>query len=134
MKILIAEDNKLNQIVIKNLLTRLGECTIAEDGEQAITQFRSAHEAGAPFDLICLDIMMPGQDGQQVLQCLRELEQQRGIEPFNCVKVIMTTGLSDPGNVLTAFMHGCEAYVTKPIDKQIFFQELEKLGIKVEQK
>lgn len=129
MKILIAEDNPTNRTVLKGYLAAFGELHIAIDGEQAIQVFIEAFDNNEPFDLICLDIMMPEKDGQDVLTAVRAYEKQHDIPITSGTKVIMTTALDDAKNVLGAFKNGCESYITKPIDRQQLMVEINKLGL-----
>ena len=82
-----------------------------------------------PYDLACLDVMMPVMDGYQVLKAIRDIEAQKGIPKSKRVKVIMTTALNDERNVKMAFELGCEAYAGKPIDVEKFEKVLTKLGL-----
>jgi len=72
---------------------------------------------GQPYDLICLDIMMPELDGHEVLRKIRRTEEENGVNSSNGVKIIMTTALDDPTNVVTAFKSLCDAYLVKPVHK-----------------
>ena len=131
MKILIAEDDPISQTLMSHMLRSLGDCRVARDGNEAIELFRTAHEEKSPYDLVCLDIMMPGKSGQEVLVDLREIEKSFGVDSKYSVKVVMTTGLSDAQSVVSAFEHGCEAYVTKPVSREILFSTLRQLGLSV---
>ena len=82
-----------------------------------------------PYDLVCLDVMMPVLDGYQVLKAIRDIEAERGITKDQRVKIIMTTALNEERNVKKAFELGCEAYSGKPIDVDRFEQVLRKLGL-----
>ena len=77
--------------------------------------------------------MLPKLDGQNVLVRIRELERKFGIKPVDAVKVVMTTALSDPKNIIRAFNEGrADSYLLKPIDKKKLVEELEKLGLSFE--
>jgi len=92
--------------------------------------FKDALKQGDPYDLICLDIMMPQMDGHQALEAIRQIESEHGISGgLDSVKVIMTTVLDDPKNVMKSFREGCEGYVVKPIEKQKLLDEIGKLGL-----
>ena len=63
MKILIAEDDFTSRLLLLTLLKNYGPLDIAVNGKEAVEAARVALEAGKPYDLICLDIMMPEMDG-----------------------------------------------------------------------
>ena len=69
-------------------------------------------------------------DGQTALRKIREIERERGISPSQEVKVIMTTALDDPKNVVEAYYKGgATSYVPKPIDKHMLLHLLKNLGL-----
>lgn len=129
MRILIAEDDTASARYMQGLLSRIGECTVTVDGQEALDAFGAALASGQPFDLVCLDIMMPRMDGQQALEGLRALEAERGIKPAMEAKVIMTTALGDVRSVMGAYKQGATAYVTKPIDPQKLLETIRSLGL-----
>ena len=70
-----------------------------------------ALEDKQPYDLICLDVMMPVMDGYQVLNTIRNMEKQRGIEGDDRVKIVMMTALNEQKNVRKAFEMGARFIV-----------------------
>ena len=110
-------------------LSKYGECDVTVDGMEAVDAFMMALEDDEPYDLICLDIMMPVMDGYQALVGIRNLEKQRNIPEDKAVKVIMTTALNEEKNVKMAFELGCTIYSGKPIDQGRFEQALKKLDL-----
>lgn len=130
MKILIAEDDLASRKFLFKFLSKYGDCDITVDGIEALEAFVMAHEENQPYDLVCLDIMMPKLDGLKALKKIRDIEGQRGIEDDR-VKIIMTTALNDAADVHTAFDSGCEAYAAKPIDTEKFIVVLKKLGFEL---
>lgn len=129
MKILLAEDDFATRKFMSEFLEKYGECDVTVDGMEAVDAFMMALEADEPYDLVCLDIMMPVMDGYQALMGIRNLEKERGITPEEGVKVIMATALNDEKNVKMAFDLGCTIYSGKPIDEARFEMGLRKLGL-----
>lgn len=129
MRILIAEDDLTSRKFISKFLSGYGECDITINGVEALEAFMLAWDEGHPYDLICLDIMMPELDGLKVLKAIRDIETQKGIEPSKLAKIIMTTALNDTNSVLGAFKTGCEAFATKPIDTDKLVEVMRKLKL-----
>lgn len=129
MKILIAEDDFASRMFLYKFLSGYGECDLTVDGIEAVEAFLMAHDGGSPYDLICLDIMMPKVDGIKALKAIRDIEKQKGIEEVNSVKVIMTTALNDTDSVHNSFEAGCEVYASKPIDTVKFVDVMKKLDL-----
>ena len=114
---------------MQRYLSSYSDCDIAADGVEAIEAFRLAVDDNAPYDLICLDIMMPNMDGRQALKAIRQIESECGIAGLDCVKVIMTTALDDSENVMGSFREGCEAYIVKPVAKDKLIEEMANFGL-----
>jgi two-component system chemotaxis response regulator CheY len=130
MRILIVEDDFVSRKLLQRLLGHYGECDIAVNGNEAVEAFRMSMQGDSGYDLICMDIMMPGMDGQQALQRIRDMEREKGLAEPEWVKVIMTTALDDPRNVVESlYKGGAASYVVKPIDKAKLLDEVRKMGL-----
>lgn len=130
MKTLIVEDDFLARALLSTLLSEYGVCHVAVNGQEAIEAVRWAFHENQPYDLICLDIMMPVMDGQQALVEIRRVEEDMGITSPNTAKVIMVTAFDDSNNVMKAFRQGqCEAYMTKPLDREKLLGHILELGL-----
>ena len=129
MRILLAEDDYATRKFMVSFLSKYGECDVTVDGMEAVDAFLMALEEEEPYDLVCLDVMMPVMDGYQALVGIRNLEKQRNVPKEKEVKVIMTTALNEEQNVKLAFELGCTIYSGKPIDQNRFEQALKKLDL-----
>lgn len=130
MKCLIVEDDFISRRVLTELLSPYFSCDIAVDGEEAVASFKLAHEAKQPYELICLDIMMPKLDGREALRQIRALEKELGVPSDQEVKVIMTTALDDARTVFdTYYQAGATAYLVKPISRVKLLAELRSLKL-----
>ena len=130
MKVLIVEDDFISRKLLQTLLSPYGDCDIAVNGLEAVQAFTAALDADAPYDLICMDIMMPEMDGQEALKRIRAIEKERDIQSSDEAKVVMITALDDPKNVVEAYYKGgATSYIPKPIDRQLFVHLLRNLGL-----
>ena len=129
MKSLVVEDDFAARRLMQIYLAEYGDCPVAINGIEAVNAVKIAIEKNEPYDLICLDIMMPQMDGIQALSKIREIEKENGIEGLSVAKVIMTTAKSLSKDVFSAFKTGCESYLIKPIRKAELIKEIEKLGL-----
>ncbi len=129
MKALVADDDFTSRLLLQVLLKPFGEVHLVRTGLEAIDAIRRALEAKAPFDLLCLDIMMPSLDGQQTLRRIRQLESANGVLVGLGIKVLMTTSLGDRENVLSAFREQCDGYLLKPIDPSALMSKLRDLEL-----
>ncbi|AGX43295.1 response regulator [Clostridium saccharobutylicum] len=129
MRILIAEDDMVSRRFLSKFLSQYGECDIVVDGMEALDAYLISIKESEPYDLICLDIMMPKVDGIKVLKAIRDFERQRGVIPDNKVKIIMITALVDTEHIHKAFELGCDDYAEKPIDINKLIEVINKLDI-----
>jgi two-component system, chemotaxis family, chemotaxis protein CheY len=129
MKILIVEDDLTSRFLMHELLKGYGDCDIAVNGEEGVRASAMALEAGIPYDLICLDIMMPEKDGRVALKEIREQEVSCGIRSSDGAKIIMTTTVNDMSVILESFHDLCDGYLFKPISKDKLVEELHKLNL-----
>ncbi len=104
--VLVVDDDPNNRDMLSRRLRRVGyEPTVAPDGDRALALI-----AERPFDVVLLDVMMPGLDGFEVLKLLRERH------PATDLPVIMVTAKDDSEDVIHALGLGANDYVTKPLD------------------
>jgi class 3 adenylate cyclase/CheY-like chemotaxis protein len=104
--LLVVDDNEANRDVLRRRLSRDGhDVAVARDGREALALL-----AGRPFDLVLLDIIMPGLNGFRVLECLKADERLRH------VPVIMMSGMQESDSVVRCIEMGAEDYLCKPPD------------------
>ena len=129
IRCLIVDDDRVCREVLRDMLDPVAECDFAYDGSEAVDVVRLAIEDRSPYELICLDIMMPGMDGHEALSAIRELETKNGIHGTDTVRVVMTTALRDSKHCIQSFREGCECYVTKPVNQDELFGKLRLLNL-----
>ena len=129
MRILIVEDDFASRKLMQKFLSPYGACEVVVDGEEAVEAFMEALSTDTPFNLVCLDIMLPKLDGQMVLKKIRKAEEDKGFVGKDGAKVIITTALSDTSNIISAFRSQCEGYVTKPVSRARLISEMKDLGL-----
>lgn len=114
--ILVAEDNEINQMVITHTLKNVGiKVTIAENGHDAI-----AHLQQADFDLVIMDLQMPGMDGFQTTRIIRE-------QLKNDIPIIAMTASVMRNERVNCLAAGMDDYLSKPFDQSELFSSLTRL-------
>ena len=129
MKTLIVEDDFTSRLFLQTFLSRYGECHIAVNGKEAVKAFRMATDSASPYDLICMDIMLPEMDGKEAVKQMRTVEEARGVNSTHGSKIIMTTAVTDMKDIVQSFRELCDAYLFKPIDTAKLVSELKSLQL-----
>lgn len=120
LRILLAEDSRVNQTVARVLLERRGHrVVVACDGREALRLYDSQ-----PFDVVLMDVQMPELDGLDATVAIRERERERG----GHVPVVAVTAYAMQGDLERCLAAGMDAYLTKPIEPPALFAAVENLA------
>ena len=107
--ILLAEDNKINQKLVLLILNKLGAmAVVAETGQEAVDYAKERE-----FDLILMDLHMPGMDGVEATQ---RIKSDLG---SNCPHIVALTADAKRGADVEAMSQGLDGYLTKPINSEM---------------
>ncbi len=116
LSILVAEDNEINALLARVLLTRLGHRpTIAGHGEAAVESWLAARAAGQPYDLVLMDVQMPGVDGLQAARRIRAAESAAGDRPVRMLALTANAQTEDREACLAA---GMDDLLVKPLNRE----------------
>lgn len=130
MRILIVDDEMVSRTKLELIMESFGDCKTVEHGDNALAAFHEAHRHDDPFNLIMLDINLPGMDGIQVLSAIRNAERKLNIERSRKAKILMTTSYRDKDRIVASVQSGCDDYIGKPFDLNVIRNKLGKLGVK----
>jgi len=123
VRILLAEDNPVNQKLAKMMLTKAGyQVELANNGQEAVEKYTASPEN---FDLIFMDVQMPVMDGMEATKVIRE----RG---FDTIPIVALTAHAMNGDKEKSLKAGMNDYITKPIKRELVFEILEKWVFKKE--
>jgi len=127
VRILLAEDNPVNQKLAKMMLTKAGhQVETAITGKEAIEKFTTSP---ADFDLIFMDMQMPEMDGTEATHRIRKWEKSEICNPKSAIKrvpIIALTANAMKEDRIKCFECGMDDYITKPINSKILFKTIEK--------
>ena len=124
-RVLLAEDNPVNQKLAKLMLTKAGyQVEIANNGNEAVVMYT---EAPDNFDLIFMDMQMPKMNGLKATRRIRELEASGCVLKGKAqIPIIALTANAMQGDREKCLKAGMDDYVTKPIKREVVFEMLEK--------
>jgi two-component system sensor histidine kinase/response regulator len=119
-KVLLAEDNIVNQRVALGLLTRRGHAvTVANNGREALAAVERE-----TFDLVLMDVQMPEMGGLEATAAIRQREQRTG----GHLRIVAMTAHVMTGDRERCLAAGMDGYLSKPIDRQMLFAVVEQGG------
>jgi signal transduction histidine kinase/CheY-like chemotaxis protein len=126
LSILVAEDNEINALLMRSLLTRLGHhAVIATNGEAALESWLSAKSAGTPYDLVLMDIQMPQLDGIETTRRIRSLEAG---QPGRQTPILALTANTLVEDRYACFEAGMDGFLIKPLDREKLADALASLA------
>lgn len=118
LKVLIVDDSPAEHHLLKGMLSELSFASIieAENGEEGVKMAEENHP-----DLILMDVVMPGINGFQATKKIVSIDSLKN------TPIIMCTSKNQETDKSWGARQGAKAYVTKPVDKNILFEEIRKL-------
>jgi PAS domain S-box-containing protein len=116
LSILVAEDNEINALLMRSLLTRSGHhAVITTNGEEALESWLAAKSAGTPYDLVLMDIQMPELDGIETAKRIRAREAG---EPGRRTPILALTANTLVEDRYASFEAGMDGFLIKPLDRE----------------
>jgi CheY-like chemotaxis protein len=114
LAVLVAEDNKINALLACSLLSKLGHRpTVVADGGEAVAAWRAAQAGGAAYDLILMDVQMPGIDGLEATRQIRAAEAGARRTP-----IVALTANAYAEDRETCLAAGMDDFLVKPLDRE----------------
>jgi PAS domain S-box-containing protein len=116
LSVLVAEDNEINALLMRSLLTRLGHhAVITTNGEEALESWLAARSAGTPYDLVLMDIQMPQLDG---IETTRRIRAREAGEPGRRTPILALTANTLVEDRYACFEAGMDGFLIKPLDRE----------------
>ena len=116
LSILVAEDNEINALLTRALLTKLGHRpTMVADGAAAIESWLAARAAGTPYDRVLMDLHMPGMDGFEAVRRIRAVEAEQDGSRTPIIALTANASVEDREACLAA---GMDEFLIKPLDRE----------------
>lgn len=130
VKCLVVDDDELGRELLAHYLAGIADCDMAENGFAAVEMFRTAFEGGNPYDLILLDIVMPGMDGNTAAKEIRTIEKEWGVSINEGVSIVVLSSLNTPSDVIQSYVSAkSAAHLVKPVQPDKLLATLSKMGM-----
>ncbi len=128
MRILVVDDDYVSRSKLAALLASYGQCDSSPNGEIALKLFEEAHKESAPYELVTMDIEMPGMNGEEVVTQMRKIEEDLHVQ--DSAKILMVTVKRTLKDVSASYYRGCSGYLIKPTTPDGLKAALGEVGIK----
>jgi PAS domain S-box-containing protein len=126
LSILVAEDNEINALLMRSLLTKLGHrVVIATHGEAALESWLAAKSAGSPYDLVLMDIQMPQLDG---IEAAKRIRAHEAGEAGHRTPILALTANTLVEDRYACFESGMDGFLIKPLDREKLAEALAQLA------
>ncbi|MFP4527581.1 MAG: response regulator [Candidatus Kapaibacterium sp.] len=126
MRILCVDDEPVALAKLSGMLEKYGKVDKAENGKDAFDLFYKALYGFDPYELITIDIYMPEMHGLDLLAKIRSEESKF---PIYVSKIVMVTAEGTADNVIQAAKSHVDAFIVKPIKKDVLAQKMEEIGL-----
>ena len=127
--VLVVDDSLESRSLMAEMLSEIASCDLAKNGKDALESYYKRLNTEDQYDAIVLDIVMEDFSGLEVLQLIREFEQERGIKREHGTPIIAVTAYKD--RVKEISDAGCDEYFLKPIESKTFINRM-RSRLKVE--
>ena len=126
LSILVAEDNEINALLMRSLLSRLGHhAVITANGEEALESWLSARSADTPYDLVLMDIQMPQLDG---IETTKQIRSRESGQPARRTPILALTANTLVEDRYACFEAGMDGFLIKPLDREKLADALKGLA------
>ena len=125
MRCIVIDDEPTARLELGMLLASYGDVDDVSNARDGLDMIREAMEASKPYDLVCLDLSMPGTDGMETLNEIRDLDDEIGLQKTG---VVVVTSSDDKSDVIEAFRRQADGYLVKPVSKQKLEAAIDRMG------
>ena len=126
LSVLIAEDNEINALLTRSLLSRLGHRpVVTTTGQAALESWIAAQSGGAPYDVVLMDLQMPELDGIEATKLIREREAHSGARRTPIFALTANAVVEDR---YACFEAGMDGFLVKPLDRDRLAELLQRLS------
>jgi CheY-like chemotaxis protein len=122
LSILLAEDNEINALLMRTLLTRLGhQVVLTTNGEAALESWIAAEAAGTPYDAVLMDVQMPRMDG---IEATRQIRTREAGQRVRRTPILALTANALVEDRYACFEAGMDGFLVKPLDRDKLVEAL----------
>jgi two-component system chemotaxis response regulator CheY len=130
LKVLTVDDDEVTQFHVSQLLLELGRSRMAYSGEEALARVEESLAGGEAYDLILMDVILPGLDGLATVREIVTRFNEQKVPLENRPKIVMLSSVDERDTQIDAlYACGADYYLTKPLENERFIQALCEMGL-----
>lgn len=130
LRCLIVDDDELSRELLATQLLEYAACDMAANGNEGVEKFVAALTDNKPYEVVFMDILMPGLDGHGAAKAIRKVEERQGIPVEQGVDIIILSSLGTPHDVIQAYISAqSAAHLVKPVKPEKLLKTLRSLKL-----
>ena len=127
---LIVDDDDMGRLMLKDFLSELAQCHCAVNGREGLEFFEKALAEGNPYDLLCIDLVMPEMNGLALIRKIREIENANPVFSDMRTKIFVISASDSAWDKADLVLDNlCDDYITKPFSRSSLMVNLYKNGL-----
>jgi CheY-like chemotaxis protein len=128
IRALIAEDDFATRWRMKRLIEPYICCDIAVNSSEVLLAFEISQDDGTPYDIMLIDVDLPGNTPAEIIADIRKREANRNIVRLDQIKFVAISRHDTSSRALSEILSQCEGHITRPINKGDFLGQLHSMG------
>lgn len=122
---LVVDDDEMSRLLLANFLSEFAPCDVAAGGREGLEMFEQAFEAGMPYSLLCVDLLMPEINGHLLIKKVREAERTNPVISDFRTKIFVISSSDSPWDKAeTLLEEQCDDYIVKPFNRAHLMENL----------
>jgi two-component system chemotaxis response regulator CheY len=123
---LIVDDDEMGRLMLQDFLSEFAPCDCAENGREGLAFFETALTEGNPYDLLCVDLVMPEMNGLALIRKVREIEKTHPFFKNMRTKIFVISASDSPWDKADLLLDNlCEDYIAKPFNRSLLMASLQ---------
>jgi len=117
-RFLIVDDDEMGRLMLQDFLSEFAPCDCAENGKEGLAFFEKALAGGDPYDLLCVDLIMPEMNGLALIRKIRDIEKMHPVFSDIRTKIFVISASDSPWDKADLLLDNlCDDFITKPFNR-----------------
>lgn len=127
---LIVDDDEMGRLMLQDFLTEFADCDLAANGKEGLQFFEKALLDGVPYDLLCIDLIMPEMNGLALIRKIRDIERKHPYFTDFRTRIFVISASESTWDKADLLLDNlCDDYIVKPFNRKLLLDNLRKNGL-----